>query len=38
MHEGELVEAWDPKSPPVHQATKDLLDDSNYVNEVINND
>ena len=26
MHEGELVEPWDPKSPPTQQATKDLLD------------
>ena len=34
---GEIVEKWDPSKEPEHIATKNLINDSNYVNEFIKN-
>ena len=35
IDKGELVESWDPKVNPKHEATKALVDDSNYVNQLL---
>ena len=32
---GQIVEKWNPKNKPIHKETKNLLEDSNYVNEFI---
>ena len=32
---GQIVEKWNPKNKPIHKETKNLLKDSNYVNEFI---
>ena len=34
---GKIVEKWNPKEAPKHSETKKLLEDSNYVNEFIEN-
>jgi len=34
---GEIVEKWDPSKKPKHEATKNLINDSNYVNEFVKN-
>ena len=34
---GSIVEKWNPKNKPVHNETINLLEDSNYVNEFIQN-
>mgnify|MGYP001295216223 CR=1 FL=1 len=36
IHNGKLVEIWDPKLEPKHKATIDLVDDSQYVNRLLN--
>jgi len=32
---GKLVEVWDPSKDPKHESTKNLVDDSNYVNQLL---
>ena len=34
---GEIVEKWNPSKDPKHEATKNLINDSNYVNEFVKN-